>query len=141
MRAILIYASVLAGAGFGAAACTDDFPCDPGQVLKENQCIDDPSEPADGDASGAGGQAQAAADADTDADEDTDTDADAETDANGEFGRVCTVDEDCADPAPSCGLAPGASEGVCTALGCQSEGTACPDGWMCLSFADACIQG
>lgn len=127
---------LLVAAGVFLAACDDGEPCGPGQELDRNYCIEssepeeEPEEEVDSSDGGAGGMSSAAEAGDGDGDDMGET---------GEFGRVCTTDDECADPAPYCGIQPGSMEGTCTVQGCASSGTACPAGWKCLDFVDTCV--
>lgn len=62
--------------------------------------------------------------------------------ASEDFGAPCTEDAECGPDAPTCAMAPGADEGVCSVLGCDSqpEQVICPIGWSCLGFGDVCVE-
>jgi len=95
-------------------SCTNDDPCGPGFELDRNFCI---VENIGGDS----GEMTPEPPGDI-------------------FGKVCTSDDDCEDPAPNCGIRPGQTEGTCTILGCDTESLICPIGWECFALADACIE-
>ena len=132
-------------------ACSD-FPCDAGQVLKDNQCIDDPTEPApepeddasapDNDASagssGAGGTSGAAGSGGSSGAGGSSGSAGSSS-TEDYWGKTCSTDDDCGADAATCGKAPGQASGTCTATGCNADPTVCVDGYTCLSFADACV--
>ena len=106
--------------GLGGAAlvgCWEGNPCDPGQVVRLDQCVAAPTAPAA--SPDAGGES---ADA---------TGVDALVD---NFGMTCASASDCAGgTAPVCG-APQLP--VCTQVFCQAgEANAgvCPTGWQCVA--------
>lgn len=116
----------------GTLACTDDFPCDSHQVLKDNQCVPDNT--------GGEDRAQDAGRPNlSDAPPGDSGDA-GESKPSNVFGRTCSADSDCEAGTPTCGIPPGATRGTCTITGCASGSVECPDGWHCLSVADACIE-
>lgn len=85
----LLRASSLAAAALLLiGACTVDEPCDPGQVLVGNLCVDPPSGDGDGDG-GAGGQSAGGATSG-----DSDGDGDSVTEPPN-FGESCTEQGDC----------------------------------------------
>ena len=111
--------------GLGGAAlvgCWEGNPCDPGQVVRLDQCVAAPAAPAasldagEQNADAAGGDA-AGGDASID-----------------NFGMTCASASDCAGgTAPICG-APQLP--VCTQALCQSgeaNAGACPTGWQCVA--------
>jgi len=146
-----IFLNVRSGSGlFGAllisfvvsvAGCDDGEPCGPDQYLEGNYCKDSPEESAgdgDGDTDtdvdakgGAGGMDSG--------DADPELMGDGDMEETGEFGRACTSDDECAEPAPFCAKQPGQDAGTCSVQGCATMGAQCPDGSTCLDFADVCI--
>jgi hypothetical protein len=102
-------------------ACADGKPCDPGYDLRSNICF--PKEASsEGGAGGALGTMPEP--------------------PSEEFGLTCGEDTDCGGDAPSCAKAPGAEEGICSVLGCDSAPAEvlCPIGWSCFSIGDVCLE-
>jgi hypothetical protein len=99
------------------AACWDDDPCDPGQMVAANHCVNAPS--AGGSGGTGGGDAGA-----------PDTGAGATDESN--FGKPCSTAADCSGDAPVCGQ-PYAT--YCTQRECgpgEAHADVCPEGWQCL---------
>jgi hypothetical protein len=122
--AVLQFAALGLFGGATTVGCWDDNPCDPGQVVRQDQCVAAPASTA------------AASDA---------GDASPATDASGSggdgsvvdtFGKACTTASDCAGGnAPVCG-APQLP--LCTQIDCQAgeaHAGVCPSGWQCLATA------
>jgi hypothetical protein len=101
--------------------CTENHPCDEGQVLEANgYCIAAPADAAipvpESDASvaeAAGSEASGAS-----------------TAYDPAFDRTCTTSADCVAPADYCANPPG----KCTAKGCDVDPSICPSAWPCLDL-------
>lgn len=125
-----------------AWSCSIDTPCDPGQVLDRNYCVELPEGDGDGDGAATGGNnAGGEAAVGGEGGEATTPEPEPEPEA-GEFGRICTTGDDCDAPAPYCAISPFSEDGkgVCSAQGCDTAGVECPEGWSCLDFADTCTE-
>ena len=101
-------------------ACTEDDPCDEGEVLVDGWCnpapVDAaPPEPGSDAAVGnpGGDEAGGAAPA---------------------FGQTCMTAAECSAPTNYCALVPGQPSGSCTATGCNLDPTICPTGWSCMDL-------
>jgi hypothetical protein len=97
-----------------AGACTEETPCDDGQVLRGSYCYSMdaalPSQDADSEAGGAG-----------------------EAGGAEPFGQTCTSSTDCVPPAIFCAPQPGRA--FCTALGCDQDPSLCPPTWICMDLS------
>ena len=116
--------------------CTDDDPCDSGQIEKNSQCYPPPASAGktgsaggeSGGAGGAGGEPDAAAGAPSGA---LDT----------PFGTACQdnkASSDCGGVAPVCAdLTKLGQTMMCTQLNCaagEANAGACPEGFTCFAF-------
>ena len=103
--------------GCVVAACTEDTPCDQGQVLRNSYCF-----------------AVDAAVAPTDAAAPVDDAASGEASAASAFGKDCATTAECVAPTVYCAVQPGQTAGFCTAFGCDLDATICPSGWGCMDL-------
>lgn len=107
-------------------ACTEDDPCDEGQILVDGWCnlasvdaappamtddaaVPDTSDPEAGVSEAGGGAATA-------------------------FGQTCMTSVECPAPTNYCALVPGQPSGNCTATGCNLDASICPAGWTCMDL-------
>ena len=111
----LLLTSVLLGVTALAAACSDDDkPCDPDQKYESRVCKAIPPEagPIDEDAA-----------------------TDGPTEVPAVWGKACNMPGDaavdCVGASNFCVARPGATEGYCSAIGCDADPGICPVGWSC----------
>jgi hypothetical protein len=119
-------ASCFAGILIGGllAACWDNNPCDPNQIVVANQCMAAPPPQGGGSDAGDAGPDGAPAEGGTEG-------------GGSSFGKPCTTAADCSGDAPFCAqpYAP-----VCTQTQCaagEANAGACPAGWQCLVIPGA----
>jgi hypothetical protein len=94
-----------------AGSCTEDTPCDDGQVLNEGMCY------------------AATPDAAAPSSPDALVESEAGT-SSAAFGKTCTTSAECAAPADFCATPPG----NCTSTGCEVDPTVCPPTWTCFDL-------
>jgi hypothetical protein len=121
----LFLTAALLGVTALAAACSDDGkPCDPDQKYDNRVC-------KPGGAGGSGGSGGGDEDAATDALGPT---ADA-PEVPPVWGKACNMPGDaavdCVGASSYCVARPGATEGYCSAIGCDTNPGICPIGWSC----------
>jgi hypothetical protein len=122
-RAFVILSATTLGCLLGG--CTENDPCDEGQILVDGWCnlasvdaappvpesdaaVTTPNGPeTGGDEAGGGGGVSTAA-----------------------FEKTCATNADCAAPAPYCAV----QAGKCTATGCEVDPTVCPTAWPCMDL-------
>lgn len=51
------------------------------------------------------------------------------------WGRECKESKECAAEASYCALMPGKTTGYCTATGCKTNASVCPEGWGCFDVS------
>ncbi len=106
----------------GITGCTENEPCDPGRILRIDECIVAPASSGSSDA-GRDGAASDGAPASL-------------------FGKACSSQSDCSGDAPIC-AAPQLP--YCTQIDCLAGGKnagACPSGYQCLGTGSqsACVK-
>lgn len=97
-------------------ACTEDDPCDEGEMLVDGWC-----QAATADAAPPAPTSDAAVADDTGG-------------AAPAFGQICTTAAECPAPTNYCAVVPPATSGNCTATGCNLDPTICPAGWTCMDL-------
>jgi hypothetical protein len=109
---VLVAVGALALAGL--VACTEDTPCDEGQVLIRGYCQPAPADAAPPTT--------------------PDADLSADTAAASPFGKTCTTSAECVAPADFCAVQPGSPTGNCTATGCDVDPSVCPPTFTCFDL-------